>query len=160
MKRSSKIIIGTLIGLGLVTVVTAKRFDYCDRGHMAGNNHRAEWMSKRISHRLDLSDTQQLELEKLKDSLFDRVDAVRAQHGVMQDDVLSLLDSEFDQRKAQQLLDSRVEAIQENAPELISAFAGFYDQLDAEQQAKIRKMAERRMSHRGSRWNHEGGENG
>ena len=160
MKRSSKIIVGTLFGLGLVTVVTAKQFDYCDRGPMAGNSHRAEWMSKRISHRLDLSDAQQLELEKLKDSLFDRFDGMRGQRGAMQDDVLSLLDSEFDQKKAKQLLEGRIEAINENAPGLISAFAGFYDQLDAEQQAQIKKMIERRMSHRGSRWNHEGGENG
>ncbi len=165
MKRSSKIIVGTLIGLGLVTVVTAKQFDYCDRGHSYGNSHRGEWMSKRISHHLDLSDTQQLELAKLKDSLFERFDAVRSQRGTIQQDVLSLLDSEFDQQKAKQLIDLRVQAINENVPELISAFAGFYDQLDADQQAQIKEMIERRMSRRGGRWQkqsdlHEGGQNG
>lgn len=160
MKRSSKIIVGTLIGLGLVTVVTAKKFDYCDRGHMAGNSHRAEWMSKRISHRLDLSSIQQLELEKLKDSFFDRFDAIHEQRGMMQDDILSLLNGEFDQRQAKHLLDLKIEVINENAPAIISAFAGFYDQLDAEQQVQVRKMVERRMSYRGSSEQREGGENG
>ena len=165
MKRSSKIIVGTLIGVGLVTVVTAKQFDYCERGHSYGNSHRGEWMSKRISHRLDLSDTQEIELANLKSSLFDRFDAVRVQRGAIQEDVLSLLDSEFDQQKAKQLIDQRIAAINENTPALISAFAGFYDQLDADQQAQIREMIERRMSRRGARWQkqsieHEGGEHG
>ena len=122
-------------------------------------------MSKRISHRLDLSDTQEIELANLKSSLFDRFDAVRVQRGAIQEDVLSLLDSEFDQQKAKQLIDQRIAAINENTPALISAFAGFYDQLDADQQAQIREMIERRMSHRGARWQkqsieHEGGEHG
>lgn len=160
MKRSSKIIVGTLIGLGLVTVVTAKQFNYCDRGEFAGDNHRAEWMSKRISHRLDLSEAQQLELEKLSLSLFDRFDSIRAQRGLIQGEVLSLLGPEFDQLKAKQLLDKRIEIISENAPAVISDFAGFYDQLNADQQAKIIKLIEKRMSHRGSYWKHEGGEHG
>ena len=158
MKRSSKIVVGTLIGLGLVTVVTAKQFDYCDKGQGFAGSHRAEWMSKRIAHRLDLSESQQLELEKLRDGLLDRFDAMRGQRGMMQDDVLSLLNNEFDQVKAKQLIDQRVAVIDENAPSIISEFAGFYDQLDADQQAQIRKMIERRMSSRHTRFEYDGGE--
>lgn len=160
MKRSTKIIIGSVLGLGLISAVTAKQFGACEGGPGFGGGHRAEWMSKRVSQRLDLNDTQQLALQTLKDSMLDRVDSMRDQREMMGADIQSLLNNEFDQVKAQQLIEKKIQALRENVPEMISAFAGFYDQLDAGQQAQVREMLEQRMSHRGWRGQHEGSDRG
>ena len=165
MKRSTKIIIGSVLGLGLISAVTAKQFGNCDGGAGFSGSHRAEWMTKRISNRLNLNDTQQMALTDLRDSMLDRVDTMRGQRDMMGADIQSLLNNEFDQLKAQQLIEQKMQTVRDNAPEMISAFAGFYDQLDADQQEQVRKMLEQRMSHRGMShrgWNgqHEGSDRG
>ncbi len=154
MKRSTKIIVGSLVGMGLVGVVTAKQFDHgpgCSYGPGSGNEHRGGWITKRIAWKLDLNDQQENELNDLKVSIFRGLDSMRAEKLTV-DQVQSVLSSELDQAKAMQLLEQRLELLEKNAPSLIAAFAEFYDGLDSAQQAEVSEMIEFRMSHKGRRW--------
>lgn len=151
MKRSIKIILGSIVGVGLVGAVTAKQFGHCDYGAGSGYGHfstshegRADWVTKRITGALDLNTAQQAELDKLKSSVFDGMQTMRTEKP-QASEIQALLNNEFDQTKAMQLLEQRGNTIKENAPILVAAFADFYNQLDAEQQAKISEMVEHRM---------------
>ena len=147
MKRSTKIIIGCVIGVGLVGAVTAKQFAYCDDGPGFGHGSRGQWMEKRISRALDLSDTQQAELSELKSSIFESVQNMRSEKPDVSE-IQALLNHEFDQTKAMQLFEQRSQTVNKMAPQLITAFAMFYNQLDAEQQEKVSEIIEHRMERR------------
>jgi len=151
MKRSTKIVLTTVIGLGLVSAVTAKQFDGCEGGPGFAGQHRADWIAKRISHRLGLSETQEQALDKFKSSMLQQFDGWR-EHRLASPDIQSLLNNEFDQVKANQLLEQRLQEVRETAPTVIAGMADFYNQLDAEQQAQVREMIEDRMSHRRGPW--------
>ncbi len=161
MKRSTKIIIGTVIGVGLVGAVTAKQFGSCEygggyghRGHFSKMEHggrHMDRMAQRITKKLDLNTEQQAELDKLKTSIFDSVQDMRSQKPDASE-IQALLNNEFDQTKAMQLIEQRGQVLKETAPQIITAFAQFYDQLNAEQQAKVSEMVEYRMSHREHKW--------
>ncbi len=164
MKRSTKIVLGSVVTLSLVGVVAAKQFNHdgfgpgCSYGESHGGNFRGGWMSKRIAWKLDLNDAQELELDQLRASLFEGLDNMRDAR-LTTNQVQSVLNTEFDQAKAMQLLSQRLEQIEDKAPELISAFAGFYDSLEAEQQAELGEMIERRMERKGRHWaRHEQGD--
>ena len=154
MKRSTKIIVGSLVGLGLVGVVTAKQFDHgpgCSYGQGSGSEYRGGWITKRIAWKLDLNEQQENELNDLKASVFKGLDSMRAER-LTADQIQSILNTELDQVKAVQLLAQRLELVEQNAPALIAAFAEFYDGLDSAQQAEVSEMIEYRMSHKGRHW--------
>ena len=159
MKRSTKIIAGSLIGVGLIGAVAAKQFNHGEHESGYSAQHRGDWISKRIARKLDLDDQQQAGLDRFKVSLFERMDTLRAAR-VTPDQLQSVLGTELNQDKAMQLLEARLQGIREGAPELITALAGFYDSLDSSQQAKMAEIIEHRMSyrmgHRGHRgWHHD-----
>lgn len=165
MKRSTKIIFGSIVGIGLVGAVTAKQFGHCEygAGFEHGNGHfsmkhdgRADWMKKRITRALDLDAAQQIELDKLKATVFDGLQTMHAEKPDASE-IQALLNNEFDQTKAMQLLEQRGSTIKERAPTIIAAFAGFYDQLDSTQQAKVSEMVEHRIGQRDHGWGHRGG---
>lgn len=148
MKRSTKIIVGSLVGIGLVGGVAAKQFSHGDHDSGFSGHHRGDWISKRIAWKLDLDDQQQIELDRFKASMLDRMDTMRAAR-VTPDQVQSVLNTELNQAKAMQLLEAKLQGIRDSAPELITAFAGFYDSLDSSQQAEMAEMIEHRMANRG-----------
>ncbi len=158
MKRSTKVVLGTLVGLGLVTAVAARQFDGCGFAPgMSGmaQGHHTKWMAKRIGHRLDLNDAQQLQLQTLQDNMIQRFSSLQEQR-LSDNDLQSLLNAEFDQLKAGQLLDQRLDTVKQNAPDVIADIASFYDQLDVNQQQQVRDMVSKRMSHRDARREHSG----
>ena len=157
MKRSTKIVLGSLVTLSLVGMVAAKQLDHngdgpgCSFGSDHDGGSRGNWISKRIAWKLDLNEGQEAEFDELKMSLFKGLDGMRAKR-LTSEQVQSVLDTQFDQAKAMQLLSQRLVMIEDNAPALISAFAGFYDSLDAAQQAELGGMIEHRMSHKEQHW--------
>jgi protein CpxP len=156
MKRSTKIIVGSLVGLGLVGAVTAKQFSHGEHESGFSGHHRGDWVSKRIAWKLDLDDQQRIELDRFKASVLERMDTLRAAR-VTTDQLQSVLNTELDQVKAMQLLEAKLQGIRNSAPELLTAFAGFYDSLDSSQQAKMSEMIEARMANRGHKGRHHDG---
>jgi protein CpxP len=157
MKRSTKIVTGSLVALGLVGVIAAKQFQAgehgpgCSFGSGHGYDSRGGWISRRIAGKLDLNEQQEVQLDDLKTSLFEGLDSLRAER-LTADQLESVLNTEFDQVKAMQLLEQRLVLIEQNAPVLIGAVAEFYDSLDASQQSELGEMIEYRMAQRGRHW--------
>jgi Spy/CpxP family protein refolding chaperone len=54
----------------------------------------------------------------------------------------------FDRAGAQQLIDQKTGAVRSGAPEVITAFGDFYDNLKPEQQQKVRVWMDKRGGHR------------
>lgn len=166
MKRSTKIILGSVLGVGLIGAVTAKQFGHCDYdrglGHGHGefsemaDSHRVKWMQKRISRALDLDAAQQAELIKLKTGIFESLQSLRSERPTASD-IQALLNHEFDQGKAMQLVAQRSQTMQEKAPELIAVLATFYNQLNAEQQSKVSEMIADKLERRDHSWRDHGG---
>ncbi len=157
MKRSTKIILGSVVGLGLVGAVTAKQFGACEYGP----DQRADWISQRVSDELNLTTVQQSELQNLKGSALAAFGSMREQKPAFSE-IEALFATEFDQAKAIQLVESRSQTFTQKAPELIAAFANFYNTLDDSQRAEVSEMVENRMQHgpRGRRhgsWGHDRG---
>ena len=77
MKRSTKIVTGSLVALGLVGVDAAKQFQNsehgpgCSFGSGHGVDSRGSWMSRRIAWKLDLNEQQEIQLDALRASVFD-----------------------------------------------------------------------------------------
>ena len=154
MKRSTKIVVGSLLGLSLVGVVVAKQFEHgpgCSYGSADGCERGGGWMAKRISWKLDLNEQQQSELQKLERSVFEALANMRAEK-LTSNQIQSVLNTQLDQTKAMQLLEQRLQGIQQNAPALIAAFGGFYDRLDSAQQQELTEMIEYRMSRKHRHW--------
>jgi Spy/CpxP family protein refolding chaperone len=56
--------------------------------------------------------------------------------------------AKFDRPRAQAMFEQKAQAVQGNGPQVISAFADFYDSLNTQQQQEVRE----RMQHRGGGW--------
>jgi Spy/CpxP family protein refolding chaperone len=54
----------------------------------------------------------------------------------------------FDRAGAQQLIDQKTSAVRSGAPEVITAFGDFFDNLKPEQQQKVRVWLDKRGGHR------------
>ena len=157
MKRSTKIIIGSVVGLGLAGAVAAKQFSAWN----FGPEHRADWVSERVSKHLELNDTQQAELDKLKTTALAAMSSMHSQRPEFSE-IEVLFNTEFDQTKALQLFTQRSQMVTDKAPEMIAAFANFYNTLDDDQRTEVSAMVKQRMtghdSGRGRHgWGHHGG---
>lgn len=118
--------------------------DHHHFGHHFGGHHHhrgdpaefLEFIAARASSKLDLNDKQQeLLAALLKDAQAQRA----AMKSGLPDSLKNLLGGEsFDRATAQQLLDSRVDAIRAAGPGLINAAGDFFDSLDAEQKQALR----------------------
>ena len=159
MKRASKIVLVTVITLGVVGAVAARQYE----GPGCGFGPGAEpggWISKKIAWRLDLNENQRAELDELRERVLDNMQQMRAQR---QDSeaIQALLGETLDQEKALVMFDDRLRRTREHAPEVIAAFAGFYDALDAEQKAELGEMIAQRLDKGARHWGgHRGGMDG
>lgn len=153
MKRSSKIVIGTVVTLGLVGVVTAKQFDGPGCGMGPGGMSGA-LVSQKMAWKLNLNDAQRAELDQLRKQVFANMNQMRQQRP-SSDEIQAVMGEKLDQDKALKILDERLQRARDKAPEMIAAFGEFYDSLDAEQKAELGEMIERRIEqglhHRGGK---------
>ena len=141
MKKSSKIIIAILATIGISSAVYAK-------GECSGNfENGGEYMFNKVSKKLDLNEAQQVNLSALQDKVKTKMQMLHQNKAQRKGNILALLGDEFDQTQAMSLLETRSAKMNDNAPEMIAAFANFYDSLDATQQQEVRQF----MSKRGGR---------
>ncbi len=147
MKRSSKIILGVVVALGLAGAVTAKQFcQHGPGGH--GPWKHSQKMVNHLSEELELNDTQHDALTQLKDEMmqgFKTMRPMRPDEGMIK----GLLGAKFDQAGALALVNERTQKVEQTAPQMIQSVASFYDSLNPEQQAKVSELVEHRLSARG-----------
>ena len=149
MKRMTKILIASALTIGVVGGASAygkKKF--------AGPEMRASFAVSYISDELELDATQEQALNALKDQVLVSGTLVKSQMENTHEDVKSLIAAEsFDQAKALSLVTDKTSVVNSVAPEIITAAAGFFDTLSAEQKNDILEFFEDRHGRHG-RWKH------
>ncbi|WP_066272173.1 Spy/CpxP family protein refolding chaperone [Hydrogenophaga palleronii] len=99
----------------------------------------------RITSKLDLNAEQQQKLNLLADKVQAQRTALMGQTTDPRGDVRALVAGEkFDRARALSLLDEKTRVVQVSTPEVINAFADFYDSLNPTQQAELRERLQKR----------------
>lgn len=147
MKKSSKIVLATVLSVGVAGGV----FAFGAHHHFSNMTaqEKAEMISDRIDRKLDLNDVQKQNLDVLTFHIADLMQQVREGRQTrfeMVNEVLS--DGPVDQAALLQKITDKTALVNANAPDVVTKLAGFIDSLDAEQKAEIRKMIESRRGHR------------
>jgi Spy/CpxP family protein refolding chaperone len=141
MNKVKKIIIGTVVSLGIVGGLASYATAY--HGGMR-NCHKSEFLAKH----LNFNEVQKQNLENLKTTIAAEKKAHHENHP--REKIMELLsEPKLDQEKALAILNERFTAIQTSAPKVIAAMATFTDSLADDQRAKLKGMIERFGKHRG-----------
>lgn len=115
----------------------------------------AQKRDKMVDHaasKLDLNAQQKALLATVGDKLFEQRKALMGQTTDPRAELKSLMAGpKFDAAKAQALINDKTAAVQSKSPEVVAAFAAFYDSLNPAQQQKVRDFTE---GHHG--WFHHG----
>ncbi len=147
MKKRNKIMIAIASGIALISGLAA-----C--GHHRSPEDRAEYMVEKITSKMELTEPQVSKLEALKNELLNVRQSMLAERDTVHEEVNELLNQPtLDQTRALTLVQNRTDSINQKAPQVITALAGFYDSLNPEQQAMLREKLEAHKAHRGH-WRH------
>jgi len=142
-----------------VVLLTAGGFAYAKfRGGCSGPEGRSEWITSRISQRLDLNEGQKAKLETLRQTFLGvRQDFIKTRsegRGVM---AKLLLEPKLDRERAQGQFHEHQEALTGHSGEVIEAVAEFSDSLNPEQRETVVEWLNRPRNGRfgfshGPRW--------
>ncbi len=147
MKKRNKVMIAIASGIALISGLAA-----C--GHHRSPEDRAEYMVEKITSKMELTEPQVSKLEALKNELLNVRQSMLAERDTVHEEVNELLNQPtLDQARALTLVQDRTDSINQKAPQVITALAGFYDSLNPEQQAMLREKLEAHKAHRGH-WRH------
>ena len=147
MKVLAKFLAIVAIFLGVVSTVTSCGYVFMHKSP----EERAEWIVKNVSDDLKLNEAQVAKLNALKDDMM----AMRKEYLQQRNDTRKaigdlLTEPTLDQSRALALIKDRTQEVNDKAPQLVNAFAAFYDSLTPEQQKKLHdEVTERINRHRG-----------
>jgi len=145
MKKSAKYITIAIVALG----VTSAAFAFGSHGWRMSPEDRAEFMTGKISEKLELNTTQQQNLQALSATVLDIMNDVRSGRTEHMETVQQLLsEPTLDQAKALEMIRQKTEMVNAKAPEVVASIAGFLDSLDDEQKQQLREHMNNRMHHR------------
>ena len=149
MKLSVKRIIILIVGAATVSTLVA-----C--GHrFSSPEERAEYMVDKVSKELTLNDDQNVKLNALKDELLAARQEMHSKRDETKQAINELLEQPaLDRERVLNMVSERTQAVNDKAPQVVSALGDFYDSLTAEQQAKLREEVKERMEHHGKYWHH------
>lgn len=146
MKKTTKILIATSLILGISGGVYA----FGKQGHWGiSAEDKAEFMTQRVTKKLDLNESQQKYLQTLVDEglvLMKEMRAERGTHMIQIEEMLS--EPVLDQARALQMVEARTRQINEKAPEVIASLALFLDSLDDSQKSQLQSFVAKGMHHR------------
>ena len=146
MKKSTKIIGLAVLALGVTSGVFAYGAHHAWR---MSPEDKAEYVTGKITEKLELNTTQQENLRKLSVDLIQIMSDFRSDRKAHMETLQQLLsEPTLDQARALQLVQQKTEMINRKAPEIIASLAGFLDSLDGEQKNQLREHFGDRMRHR------------
>jgi Spy/CpxP family protein refolding chaperone len=146
MKKSTKIIAIAVVALGVTSTVFAFG---AHKGWRMSPEDRAEFMTGKITEKLELNATQQQNLQVLSATILDIMSDVRSGRAEHMETVQQLLsEPTLDQAKALEMIRLKTEMVNAKAPEVVASIAGFLDSLDDEQKQQLREHMNNRMHHR------------
>lgn len=136
-------VFGVLLGVG---AAWAKHRGYCN------HSDRVQFITQRLTHKLDLTDEQQSGLSALADKFSElRDDAVDRKNSI-RDSVIGLLSApSLDRELAADLLEEGFKSMAERKRELIDAVAEFTDSLQPDQRAQLTELIGDRLAYH---WGH------
>ncbi len=155
MKLSTRIATAVLLVVGSTGAVYAlsKHGDW-----QMTPAEKVEFVTDRVSKKLELDASQRQKFAEFADLLAQAMLEVRGTRDQHRQEIAALLDEpSFNQARALELITEKTRQVDEKAPLLVSALAGFLDSLNAEQRAELRDFVEHHRHHRGHR-RHEHGE--
>lgn len=130
-------------------VVLAGTLGAC--GHRAFHTSpekRAEHLVEHISEDLGLNETQTASLDALKTELLTLRKQMKQEHEATHNALLEVLSQPtLDRERVVNLIQKRLQSLQDQTPRMVTAAGDFYDGLTAEQQQTLRKEIEERMKH-------------
>ena len=137
---------GVLLTVGVVA---------CNHGmHFGSAEERGEWMVQKVTNELELNQTQQARLAKVKNEFLDMRKSMRSDREQTRTDVLAMLKQPtLDRGKANEIVGQYIEKINSRSPVIIDAIGNFYDSLDDAQRAELTAFFEHKMEHH-HRWHH------
>jgi Spy/CpxP family protein refolding chaperone len=113
---------------------------------------RADWMVNKISDKLDLNDAQKAKLEVVKTEMMKLRTQFDGDKATRDKKMLEIVSKpKMDRDALLNMINARTEAVSSNAPQIVTALGDFYDSLNPDQQAKVRKEMKEKMEHR---WHH------
>ena len=133
MKRSSKIILATVLGLGLVGGVAAY-----GKHHFGDPTRLAEYMVGHVSDELELTAVQAQSLRELADELVELKTTMKRDMSADRQVIRDMITApSFDQAKAIDMLSAKTALVQNNSPTVMAALGKFLDGLSAAQKSEI-----------------------
>lgn len=150
MKPITKKILFALGGVGLVVSVAAYGHHQCHDPEQKGN-----WIVEKISSELELTEPQVEKLEDVRDQMMNARKQMHQERKVAREDILNLLgQSSLDRDQSLAMINQRLDAIRDKAPQLVNALGDFYDSLTPEQRQELRERIEQKMARFESRHHH------
>jgi Spy/CpxP family protein refolding chaperone len=152
MKPLIKFTMITLLTAGMLGAMSGCAYSFMHKSPQ----ERAERIVKDISGELKLNDAQLGKLNALKDELL----TVRSDYRKERSDTKTaigemLSQPTLDQTRALALIKDRTQEVNDKAPQVVSAFAAFYDSLTPEQQKKLHNEVTERMKRHHGYWDDE-----
>lgn len=142
MNKKGKIILVSVLATTLVAGAAYAKRD----GFMHGR------MISHISDRLELDSNQEKALEDLATQFKSSMQNVAGDRQAAKEKLTGLITADtFDQGAALEMINTRADAMRENAPALVATAAVFLDGLDAEQKAELGEAMEKMKKRKGHR---------
>jgi protein CpxP len=108
---------------------------------------RVSWAAERVADYLDLDRQQKRNLDRLRDELIYTSQDLREDGRTTGEEILVILaQNRMDRDKALAVINHRLDTMKARAPELVGRFGDFYDSLNPEQQAEVRKPVEKHVA--------------
>ena len=149
MKISTRIITAILLVAGSSGAVYAYS-KHGDWGMSA--DEKIEFISDRVASKLDLDDLQRQKFTELAELVADTLQEVKPGREEGFEEIASLLqEPSFNQARALEMIQQKTQLVNEKAPLVITAMAGFLDALSMEQKQELQEF----MQHRHERHRHQ-----
>jgi len=146
MKKSKKMIAIAIATLGVTSTVFAFGAHH---GWKMSPEDKAEFMTGKITKKLELNTSQQQNLQSLSETVLQIMKDVRSNRVDHIDTVQAMLsEPTLDQAKALEMVRQKTDMINTRAPAVIASVASFLDSLDSDQKELLREQMNSRMHHR------------
>lgn len=114
---------------------------------------RAEWMVKRVADRLDLTPSQQEELDRMVREMASRHEEIRAEHGQARQRLLAMVRSDaIDRAELDRLVDEKKAAVEAMIPFFLDRAVAFHALLTPEQRETLASEMEKHHDRRRRCW--------
>jgi Spy/CpxP family protein refolding chaperone len=145
MKISTRIITAVL----LVAASSSAVYAFSKHGDWGmSNEEKVEFISERVTRKLDLDDLQRQKFTELAELFVDTMQEVKPTREQRLAEITSLLqEPSFNQARALELVQQKTQLVNEKAPLVIASLASFLDTLSVEQKQQLTEFVQHRHEH-------------